>query len=168
MHLAPSGYSVSADLAEGAVTEPAFHDLAASAPPSPTSGVNSPVADAIDPATGSVGPLEAWSDALDFLEVAIDDAIAGDLTDDFGGTDLHDAALIRQAAGLGSWTPPAGLGPLPAELVERALRINERQQDAAAQLTGELRTLRQHRSVLGSVQTAIAPEEKSVYLDVTG
>jgi len=108
--------------------------------------------------------LEAWTAVLNSLESEIDDAVAGDLDD----IDPDDAALTRRTDALGGWTPPADLGPIPAELVERALRINGRQQDAAAQLTGELRTLRQHRSVLGSVQTATAPEEKSVYLDVIG
>ena len=147
---------MSADLAEFAAPE--FAAPGTDPSPDPDSST------AAGQVTVTTDPLEAWTTVLDSLEVAIDDAVAGDLDAD----DLYGADIVPETAVLGGWTPPADLGPIPAELMERALRINGRQQDAAAQLTGELRTLRRHRSVLGSVQTAIAPEEKSVYLDVTG
>ena len=122
----------------------------------------------ISTVTGPADSIDAWSAVLDSLESAIDDAVAGDLPDgDPTDTDLDDAAL-EQAAMLGSWTPPVALGPIPAALVERARSISEHQQSAVAHLARELRTLRQHRSVLGSVQTATAPRQTSVYLDVTG
>ena len=103
--------------------------------------------------------LDTWAAVLDSLEASIDEATAGELAA---------TALIRQTAVLGSWTPPVAIGPIPESLVPRARRINERQRAALTTLTMELNALRRHRSVLGSVQSATAPQQASVYLDVTG
>ena len=103
--------------------------------------------------------LDTWAAVLDSLEASIDEATAGELAA---------TALIRQTAVLGSWTPPVAIGPIPESLVPRARRINERQRAALTTLTTELNALRRHRSVLGSVQSATAPQQASVYLDVTG
>lgn len=101
----------------------------------------------------------AWTSALDELEAAVDDAIVASLSP---------SALVEQASALGDWSPAELTGPVPADLLERALRIHERQRVALVHLGGELATLRRHRSAVGSVRAATLPQQASVYVDTTG
>ncbi len=101
----------------------------------------------------------AWTSVLDELEAAVDDAIVASLSP---------SALMEQVSALGDWIPADLTGPVPSDLLERALRIHERQRVALVHLSGELATLRRHRSAVGSVRAAILPEQTSVYVDTTG
>jgi hypothetical protein len=98
-----------------------------------------------------------WPSVLDSLEATLDDLVETGASEE----------AVEQAITLAGWTPPE-LGPLPDALVARARRINERQQSALMTLAEELTALRRHRSALDSVHTATAPQQSSVYLDVTG
>lgn len=101
----------------------------------------------------------AWSSALDELEAAVDDAIVASLSP---------SAPVGQGPALGVWVPAELTGPVPAELLERAQRIHDRQRVALVHLSGELATLRRHRSAVGSVRAATQPQQASVYVDITG
>jgi hypothetical protein len=101
----------------------------------------------------------AWLAALDELE-----AVAGrdpQLTADGAG-------VAGAGAGtLGAWTPPAGLGPLPAELADRAAAVAGVQRGALARLDAARKAVLAHLGVVRSVESSHEPE-RPVYLDATG
>jgi len=107
----------------------------------------------------------AWRAALDELEALVAEA------DAFGS-----ATGTRLQAGDGGpaplpsprrWTPPTGLGPLPADLATRASSLAERQRGVLGRLEAARAAVLQH---LGAVRTVEASHEPSrpVYLDATG
>jgi hypothetical protein len=65
------------------------------------------------------------------------------------------------------WSPPAGLGPLPADLADRAARLLSAQLDARSRLQEERGSVARHLSAVRSVDPA-RPARDSVYLDVLG
>jgi hypothetical protein len=91
----------------------------------------------------------AWAEALDSLERELDWA-----------SDL-------EADAASAWTPPSGLGALPPELADRAMRILTAQRDLATRLDGERRVTGRHLAATRTVP-AVAPVGASVYLDVAG
>lgn len=100
----------------------------------------------------------AWSDALAELELSVDEAEALLVAD-------HAAARlgVMRAAG---WTPPSGLGMLPAPLLDRARALLARQLRVAQQLAdAAAHSRRQLRAVDGMRGDA---ESTPVYLDTAG
>jgi len=100
----------------------------------------------------------AWLAALDELE-----AVAG-----------RDPQLSVDGAGAGAgagasavWTPPAGLGPLPAELADRAAAVAGAQRGALARLDAARKAVLAHLGAVRSVESSHEPE-RPVYLDATG
>ena len=100
----------------------------------------------------------AWLAALDELE-----AVAG-----------RDPQLSVDGAGAGAgagasavWTPPAGLGPLPAELADRAAAVAGAQRGALARLDDARKAVLAHLGAVRSVESSHEPE-RQVYLDATG
>lgn len=77
------------------------------------------------------------------------------------------ATRSEESSSVAKWRPPVDLGPIPAQLIERAravldsqfevMRRIETARDAAGAHITALRTARQSR-----------PSDRSVYLDVTG
>ncbi|TDE94737.1 hypothetical protein EXU48_08030 [Occultella glacieicola] len=65
-----------------------------------------------------------------------------------------------------AWHPPSGLGPLPADLRDRARAVVHAQQEAATALRESMAAARRHRAALATVPSADAGHP--VYLDVTG
>ena len=65
------------------------------------------------------------------------------------------------------WSPPAGIGPLPAALADRAARLLDAQRDAGAQLQEERTRVARHLVTVRAVDPA-RPTRDSVYLDVLG
>jgi hypothetical protein len=65
------------------------------------------------------------------------------------------------------WRAPEGLGPLPADLEERARGIAARQRRAIESVQDARLTVSRH---LAALRTVPAPRQtdRSVYLDVTG
>lgn len=57
---------------------------------------------------------------------------------------VHDGTHDDLPAALGSWTPPAGIGPLPATLAERAQLVLERQIAVIEQIAHATTRSRQH------------------------
>ena len=105
----------------------------------------------------------AWLAALDELE-----AVAGrdpQLTAD--GAGVAGAATSAVGAPYGVWTPPSGLGPLPAELAERASAVAGVQRGALARLDAARKAVLAHLGAVRSVESAREPE-RPVYLDATG
>lgn len=92
---------------------------------------------------GRSGPRVTWADLLDRLE----------------------AELIGDPTGALPWNPPAGLGPLPAHLQNRARAVVRAQADRSRQLRTELDTVRGHLDALDRI-----PQQHpdAVYLDVDG
>jgi hypothetical protein len=65
------------------------------------------------------------------------------------------------------WTPPAGIGQIPAELVERARALLAGQRELSAELEVGKNEVARHLAAIRSVPAMRAPSA-SVYLDVTG
>ncbi|TWX38561.1 hypothetical protein ES689_07995 [Frigoribacterium sp. ACAM 257] len=94
----------------------------------------------------------AWLAALDELE-----AVAG-----------RDPQLAADGAGVsGAWAPPAGLGPMPAELADRAAAVAGAQRGALARLDAARKAVLAHLGAVRSVESSHEPE-RPVYLDATG
>jgi len=90
--------------------------------------------------------LERWSALLDELERDVANAGAREGT---------------------PWRPPTNLGPLPAELVERARELAAAQQDALVALHEEQHSTRRHLTALRAL-----PQQRNetgpLYLDTSG
>lgn len=84
-----------------------------------------------------------WADLLDGLE----------------------AELMGDPAGALPWHPPAGLGPLPAHLEDRARTVVRAQADRSRQLRAELDTVRGHLDALDRIPQR---HPDAVYLDLDG
>lgn len=93
-----------------------------------------------------------WSRALDEMELAVREA--EEL--------LADAHRPPPAP----WSPPVGLGPLPASLEERARTILERQLTVAQAVSAAMVRGRRHRRALATLTPA--PVHPPVYVDVDG
>ncbi|ROQ37337.1 hypothetical protein EDF46_2793 [Frondihabitans sp. PhB188] len=91
---------------------------------------------------------QAWLDALAEME-----AVAGA---------SGDSAYAPSA-----WTPQADLGPLPADLVERAREVQDAQKSAIQRVLEARRTVVKHLAALKSVPAA-RDSDRAVYLDATG
>jgi hypothetical protein len=65
----------------------------------------------------------------------------------------------------GAWSAPAGAGPLPPHLFDRAKRVLDAQQRAIALLTEEQASVGRHLAALKTVPSASAATP-SIYLDV--
>lgn len=99
------------------------------------------------PSPESVDHRLAWEAVLDSLE--------------------HDAA--RQAAdptAVVGWSEPAGLGPVPRDLVGRASRLLAAQRDRIAELESDRRATLEHLGALRAVDATREPR-RAVYLDAS-
>jgi hypothetical protein len=74
---------------------------------------------------------------------------------------VHDGG--RTAA---AWTAPKDLGPIPAELVDRAARLAAAQQEAIAALQAAVQANRRQSAFLDAVPKATGPAA-AAYLDVS-
>ncbi|MFC0680685.1 hypothetical protein ACFFGH_22875 [Lysobacter korlensis] len=92
--------------------------------------------------------LAAWDAALAELERSV---IAAEAADD----------------DTSPWTPPAGLGPLPGEYRDRALRLAARQAAAIGELREARVTVSRHLAAVQAVPGGRS-HAPSAYLDVTG
>ncbi|GAA3863458.1 hypothetical protein GCM10022381_04320 [Leifsonia kafniensis] len=95
---------------------------------------------------------DAWSALLDELEASLGEAALG-----AAATTAHDADS--------SWSEPAGLGPIPPDLVDRARDILGGQRELIAELVGERRAVGEQLAALRQVPSQQA---RAVYLDITG
>jgi hypothetical protein len=103
----------------------------------------------------------AWLAALDELE-----AVAG--RDPQAAADVAGASGVSGVSGVtGVWTPPAGLGPLPADLADRAAAVASVQRGALARLDAARKAVLAHLGAVRSVESSREPE-RPVYLDATG
>ena len=100
----------------------------------------------------------AWLAALDELE-----AVAGRDPQAVAA----DAGAGAGAGTIGTWTPPAGLGPLPPVLADRAAAVAGAQRGAHARLDAARKAVLAHLGVVRSVESSHEPE-RPVYLDATG
>lgn len=66
-----------------------------------------------------------------------------------------------------SWDEPDLYGPIPADLVERALDIRQRQMRAQQQLTAALGAIARQHEFASRVDRATRQHGAAVYLDVT-
>lgn len=101
----------------------------------------------------------SWEQALDALDahvVRAEQIIAGMLPEDSAG-----------ALGSTPWSPPVGLGPLPAEFVFRARTLLERQERLIAAIPRVLAETDKQRRVAARVSDATTTPAVPVYLDVT-
>ena len=95
----------------------------------------------------------AWHTALTDLELEVERA----------------EALLRSAEpGLpevARWTPPAGLGPMPPGLLDRARALHERQLRATARIVESLARNRAQSAVTARIETGHVPGGAPVYVD---
>jgi hypothetical protein len=98
----------------------------------------------------------AWVRALDDLEldVAAAERLLGQV---HAGVDAPRPDLS------GRWTPPSGLGPLPASLRERATALLHRQIEAARAVTVELGATRRHAVAVQAM--SVRPEARPLFVD---
>ncbi len=106
---------------------------------------------------------DAWVAALDELERTA--AMAAHPS--FRGTAGEPHEPGEPGELLAPWSPPAGIGPLPAALADRATRLLGAQRDAEALLQGERARVARHLVTVRAVDPA-RPARDSVYLDVLG
>ncbi|MFH5824906.1 hypothetical protein [Georgenia sp. AZ-5] len=96
---------------------------------------------------------EAWLEVLTAMEDAVAEVEQGPGT----------GPAATPAAG---WTPPVGIGPIPADLRERAGALVAAQESAMVRLRAAQRTNRSHSAVLRALPHR--PGTASIYLDVEG
>lgn len=102
--------------------------------------------------------VAAWAQALTALELDVDHTEAV-LTAIHRGAELPSAASLLDAR----WEPPAGLGPLPHPLLERARRLLQRQEQTTEALSRAVATNRR----LSATVVAVRPggPSRPVYFD---
>lgn len=117
------------------------------------------MADAV-PAAGT------WESVLAVLEEGV--AACGRLLGQ-GGSGEHDAGRPARAGlppAVVRWAPPAGLGPLPESLAERARALEEAQRALAARLGEARSSAADHLAAVRAIPARRA--DAPVYLDVRG
>jgi hypothetical protein len=98
----------------------------------------------------------AWARALDAMEL---DVAATELLLE----QVHARVDAPPPSLSGSWTPPSGLGPLPASLRERASALLERQLAAARAVAVELGTTRRHAVAVEAM--SVRPQPRPLFVD---
>ena len=110
-------------------------------------------------ATTDATARAAWAAALDDLEISLD-AAARALA-------MSTSSKGGLASTVTAWTPPTGLGALPADVAERVQDLLRNQQKLIIELEQARSLTRKHLTAVRSV-----PPERdaraSVYLDVAG
>jgi hypothetical protein len=104
----------------------------------------------------------AWVAALEELEQLAAVTVGGEGA---GGAGAGAGAGVVSARPL--WQPPRDLGPLPADLAERAAAVVEVQRGALARLEAARAAVLRHLGVVRTVEASHQPE-RPVYLDATG
>jgi hypothetical protein len=97
----------------------------------------------------------AWTAALTELELDVADAEA-----------LLRADHLAHPARTTPWIPPAGLGPLPASLLDRARTLLDRQLDVARRTAEQALLSRRHVIAVDAMRDR--PAAVPVYLDTEG
>jgi hypothetical protein len=99
-----------------------------------------------------IARYDSWDDVMAALELS-------------AATALDPEAVTDDAAHV-AWTPPAGLGPLPLHLRERALHLLAEQRESVRNLEELHRETGRHLAAVRAVPQM--SDRQSVYLDVTG
>jgi len=108
--------------------------------------------------------LQDWMEVLAKMEADADAACRLDVGSNIPASQAPEAGEPFTAT---YWTPPANLGPLPGELLERA-RIVEAAQQAAVERLEEAKALTaRHLTAVQSIPEG-RTSGKPVFLDVTG
>ena len=94
---------------------------------------------------------QTWDEALGELEARL------------GGLAAHSAGDSPR----GVWRAPSVVGPIPADLVDRARALLAAQHGVADDLRAALADTARHLAALKSIPSRV-PRGTSVYLDVTG
>lgn len=95
--------------------------------------------------TGAGDPLAEWTAILDGIEASIALAFAGEDSE---------------------WRAPADPGPIPEELIGRALRLLDAQREAELMLAERLVTVGRHLGAVSSIPVAV-PAGSSGRLDIS-
>ena len=113
----------------------------------------------------------AWVAALEELEQLAAEPVGVEGAGGAAGAAGAGAGAGAGAAGAGSarplWQPPRDLGPLPADLAERAAAVVDVQRGALARLEAAKAAVLRHLGVVRTVEASHQPE-RPVYLDATG
>lgn len=65
------------------------------------------------------------------------------------------------------WTPPTGLGPIPAGLVGRARELQQRRREVIVRLEESVRGLRRQRALTARLGAVTGSARRPVYIDRT-
>jgi hypothetical protein len=120
--------------------------------------------------------LQGWMEVLAKMEAEADAAFRMDMvSQEFGNQDADAAGIAAsgspgaretEATVAGAWTPPTNLGPIPAELVERARGVEAAQRAAVEHLEAAKATTARHLAAVQSVPEG-RTSGRAVFLDVT-
>lgn len=125
----------------------------------------------MDPILDTAG----WENALDRMESDLAAALTLPAQDFPAREDAgfheqaaaHEDGALHEGAARAGWQPPSGLGPIPAELRERARRLALAQQEAIHELQTTATSHRKHAAFIDTIPTA-GRSSRAVYLDTTG
>lgn len=109
--------------------------------------------------------LQSWMDVLARMEAEAD--IAGRTAVGAADRATHAVEASVGPSAESRWTRPQDLGPIPAELVQRARNVEAAQQAAVVRLEEAQRLTARHLAAIQSVPEGRATG-RAVFLDVTG
>ena len=110
------------------------------------------------PPVGEAGFRTRWEQALADLEIEVERA-----------EELLRVAHLPtppEVAVRATWQPPAGLGPLPVPLLDRARALHTRQLDVARRLAEQAAVSRRHLAATAALRAR--PDAVAVYVDLEG
>ena len=111
--------------------------------------------------------VQAWMAVLAKMEADVVSVMGKVTAVGIQGQDPQaERVQVEEAGATAAWTPPRGLGPLPAELVERARDVEAAQRTAVERLEEAKATTARHLAAIQSVREAKA-NGHAVFLDVT-
>ncbi|GAA3672956.1 hypothetical protein GCM10023081_09150 [Arthrobacter ginkgonis] len=114
----------------------------------------------------SAEPDAAWDSALTELEERLA-ATEAWLREHDGAADHDVPSALAAALPAAGWTPPSGLGPVPAALGDRLVALHSRHRDATERLA---RTRTGVGEALAAARTVLATKAPApgIYLDLEG
>ena len=113
----------------------------------------------------AAGVIATWATVLDDLDAHV--FAAGRAQGQGGSQDRTQGGAGSAPAGPSPWSPPAGLGPLPADLAVRAADLLAEQRSVTARLADHRYDVLKQLGAVRAVERSQAPE-RPVYLDTAG
>ena len=113
------------------------------------------------------GVIATWATVLDDLDAHVFAAGRAQGQGQGEPQDRTQGGAGSAPAGAQPWSPPAGLGPLPADLAVRAADLLAEQRSVTARLADHRYDVLKQLGAVRAVERSQAPE-RPVYLDTAG